>query len=460
MMPLTQNPLLTDLYQLTMLQAYLEHDMAERAVFEFFVRRLPGSRGFLVAAGLEQVLTFLEQLRFEEEELEWVRSSGRFSNELVNALSTLRFTGDVDAMPEGTIFFANEPILRVTAPLPQAQLIETRLINILHFQTLIASKAARATLAAPGKSLIDFGLRRAHGAEAGLYAARAAYIAGFTGTSNVLASVQFGIPAFDTMGHSFIQAHDTEEEAFERFATVHRKNVTLLIDTYNVQAAARKIVALAPRLKADGITILAVRIDSGDLAEQSKIVRRLFDAAGLRDIGIFVSGNLDEIMLRELHAQRAPINGFGLGAHLDTSSDAPFLDCAYKIQEYNGRPRRKRSVGKETWPGRKQVYRQYARGLMAGDMLTNEDDVQDGEALIRPIMRNGRRMALPEKLDAMRERCAHELSTLPPRMRTLYNLAQYPVTVSPVLQELAKRMDEETSGAKQEEKTEKADSVY
>ena len=267
-------PLLTDLYQLNMIQAYLDHGRTKTAVFEFFVRKLPARRGFLIAAGLEQALAFLENLRFSAEEIDWLARSDRFGKKLLDYLAELRFTGDVHAMPEGTAFFANEPILRVTAPLPQAQLVETRLINILHFQTLIASKAARMTLAAPGKLLVDFGLRRAHGSEAGIMAARASYIAGFAGTATMLAEKEFGIPAFGTMAHSFIQAYDDETAAFDDFAQSRPENLTLLIDTYDTEVAAQKVVELAARLKARGIAIRSVRLDSGDLIALSKSVRR------------------------------------------------------------------------------------------------------------------------------------------------------------------------------------------
>ena len=286
--------LLTDLYQLNMIQAYLDHGKTKTAVFEFFFRRLPCRRGFLVAAGLEQALAFLEDLRFSADEIDWLARSGRFETRLLDHLAALRFTGDVHAMPEGTVFFADEPILRVTAPLPQAQLVETRLINILHFQSLIASKAARMTLAAPGQLLVDFGLRRAHGSEAGLMAARASYIAGFAGTATMLAEKRFGIPTFGTMAHSFIQAYDDETAAFEDFAQSRPTNLTFLIDTYDTEAGARKVVALAPRLKARGITIGSVRLDSGDLIALSKSVRRILDKGGLSEVGIFASGGLDE----------------------------------------------------------------------------------------------------------------------------------------------------------------------
>ena len=262
--------LLTDLYQLTMLQGYHDAGMEETAVFEFFVRRLRPGRGFLLAAGLEQSLEFLEQLHFAPEELEWLASTQRFSPAFLGSLENLRFSGDVDAMPEGTVFFPDEPILRVTAPIAEAQLVETRLINLLHLKTLIASKAARSVLMAPDKLLVDFGLRRAHGAEAGLLAARASYIAGFAGTSNVLAGRQFGMPLYGTMAHSFIQAHDDEALAFEHFAHAQPDNVVLLIDTWDTEAAAHKVVALAPKLTHAGIRIKGVRIDSGDLAEHAR----------------------------------------------------------------------------------------------------------------------------------------------------------------------------------------------
>ena len=437
-----KSPLLTDLYQLTMLQAYFAQGMNDIAVFEFFVRRLPRNRNFLMAAGLEQVLQFLENLRFTGEELDWVRKSGRFSRDFPDQLAKLRFTGDVHAMPEGTLFFADEPILRVTAPIAQAQLVESRLINLLHFQTLVTSKAARVVLTAPGKLLVDFGMRRAHGAEAALFAARASYIAGFDGTSHVLAGAEFGIPTFGTMAHSFMEAHDSEALAFEHFARAQPENVTLLIDTYDTEAAAHKVAQLAPRLKQAGITVKAVRIDSGDLALHARNVRRILDTAGLKEIGIFSSGSLDEHALRSLLSQGAPIDGFGVGTSMVTSADAPFLDCAYKLQEYAGRARRKRSEGKATWPGRKQVYRAYdASGVMTGDVLTLENNTQPGEALIRPMMRNGKRVRAPETLEDIRRRAAEQLQRLPRHLRALEDAPPYPVSVAPALRELAMAVD-------------------
>jgi nicotinate phosphoribosyltransferase len=436
------SPLLTDLYQLNMIQAYLDRGETKTAVFEFFVRSLPARRRFLVAAGLEQALEFLETLRFSPEELDWLKSTERFGPQLIDYLAALRFTGDVHAIPEGTICFPNEPILRVTAPLPQAQLIESRVMNILHFQTLIAAKAARVVLAAGKRPVVDFGFRRAHGAEAGLMAARASYIAGFAGTATVLAEQRFGIPTFGTMAHSFIEAHDDEVTAFENFARSRPNNLTLLIDTYDTEAGARKVVALAPRLKRDGITIRAVRLDSGDLVALSNSVRRILDAGGCSDITIFASGGLDEDEIDAMLRAGAPIDGFGVGTSLTTSSDVPALDCAYKLQEYAGVPRRKRSSGKATWPGRKQVWRSYdVDGRMAGDVLGLEGDSHAGEPLVRLVMQNGRRVDPPARLADLRARAARELARLPEPLRSLADGSPYPVQVSDSLERIAAETD-------------------
>jgi nicotinate phosphoribosyltransferase len=338
--------LLTDLYQLTMLQGHVDQGMEETAVFEFFVRKLPAQRNFLIAAGLEQALTFLETIQFTQEELAWIAGHGAFRADFVRYLEKFRFSGDVHAMAEGTVFYPNEPILRVTAPIAQAQLVESRLINLLHFETLIASKAARSVLMAPAKLLVDFGLRRAHGAEAGLLAARASYLAGFAGSATVLAAPLFGVPVYGTMAHSFVQAHDDEITAFDHFAHSLPENVVLLIDTYDTEAAAEKVVRVAPKLMRDGIKIKGVRLDSGDLAEHAFKVRRILDDGGLQDVTIFASGSVDEYVLEKLMQKGAPIDGFGIGTHMDTSADAPYLDCAYKLVEYAGKARRKRSEGK------------------------------------------------------------------------------------------------------------------
>ena len=423
-----------------MLQAYYAHGMTKTAVFELFFRKLPERRGFLVAAGLEQVLDYLQNLHFTEWDLDWLRRSGHFPPDFVSRLAEFRFTGDVHAMPEGTVFFAEEPVLRITAPLPEAQYVETRLINLIHFETAIASKAARLVLSAAGKTLVDFGLRRAHGGEAGLLAARAAYLVGFAGTATLKAEEQFGIPAFGTMAHSFIQAHEDETLAFERFARARPKNLTLLIDTYDTERAAKKVVRLAPRLQSEGIGIQAVRIDSGDLAEHACNVRCILDAGGCRTISIFASGGLDEERIAECVRNGAPIDGFGVGTNLTTSSDVPALDCAYKLQEYARVARRKRSEGKATWPGSKQVYRRYENGKMHGDAIVLENESKPGRPLLQPAMRGGRRFGSLPSLETIRNHAAAELGSLPAALARLQP-GTYPVTISAGIKSLAEACD-------------------
>ncbi|MDH3665765.1 MAG: nicotinate phosphoribosyltransferase [Paracoccaceae bacterium] len=437
-----QEFLLTDLYQLAMMQAYVEEGETSTAVFEFFVRKLPERRGFLIAAGLEQALDFLERLRVSPDDLDWLMHSERFGQSLIDYLADFRFTGDVHAMPEGTVFFADEPILRVTAPLPQAQYVETRMINILHFQSLIAAKAARMALAAPGKLLVDFGLRRAHGAEAGLWAARASFIGGFGGTATVQAGRDFGVPIYGTMAHSFVQAFDDEAAAFESFARARPEGLVLLIDTYDTEAAARKVVALAPRLAEMGVRLQGVRLDSGDLNVLAKQVRTILDEGGLKHVSIFASGGLNEDKILALMRAGAPIDGFGVGSSLTTSSDLPALDCAYKLQEYRAIARRKRSEGKATWPGRKQVWRRYdSDGRMAGDVLSTEDDRQDGTALIQHVMRNGQRVEHTPTVSEIRERAAEDMARLPEALRRLEPGATYPVRITDRLRALAAEVD-------------------
>jgi nicotinate phosphoribosyltransferase len=437
----TEAALLTDLYQLAMLEAYRAHGLTGTAAFEFFVRKLPARRGFLMAAGLEQLVEFLETLRFGPRELDYLRRSRRFSDAFVDSLSSFRFTGDVDAMPEGTIFFADEPIIRITASLPEAQFVESRLINLMHFQSLIASKAARLVLAAPGKQLADFGFRRAHGAEAGLLAARASYVAGFSGTATMLAEPRFGIPIYGTMAHSFIQAHDSESLAFEHFARARPAGIILLIDTYDTERAAERVVVLARRLAQEGITLRGVRLDSGDLAEHARRVRAILDAGGLKDVIIFASGGLDEDQLADFTRRQVPIDGYGVGTSLTTSSDVPALDCAYKLQEYAGVPRRKRSEGKATWPGRKQVWRRYSSaGTMLGDRLCLGDASCESVPLLQPVMRSGKRAQTFSTLDEIRRHAADQLRRLPLALRELRPGA-YPVEVDAAVRALATECD-------------------
>lgn len=439
--------LLTDLYQLTMLQCYLQQGMLHSASFELFVRKLPAQRNFLVAAGLEQALQYLENLAFSDDELAWLQAQGSFSNHLLDHLKTLRFTGDVDAMPEGTVFFADEPVLRITAPLPQAQLVESRLLNIVHFGTLIASKAARCTLAAAGRRLVDFGMRRAHGAEAALLAARAGFLAGFDGTATAEAGRLYGIPVFGTMAHSFVQAHRSETEALVAFARARPQRPVLLVDTYDTEAAVAGLIAQAPALAAEGVELGGVRLDSGDLGQHARAVRALLDAAGLQKMTIFASGNLDEHRIAALLAEGAPIDGFGVGTALDTSSDAPALDAVYKLQSYAGIARRKRSEGKATWPGLKQVCRRLDdEGRLLQDRVQLADEPPRGEPLLQPVMRGGRRVGPAPTLAQSRAHCTAQLGLLPPALRGLAPAATpFSAEISAALRALAQAVDAATA---------------
>ncbi|HQR48232.1 MAG TPA: nicotinate phosphoribosyltransferase, partial [Steroidobacteraceae bacterium] len=351
--------------------------------------------------------------------------------------AAMRFTGDVDAMPEGTVFFVDEPILRVTAPLPEAQFVESRVINLLHFQSMVASKAARCRLAAGPRMLVDFGMRRAHGAEAALLAARACYVAGFDATATVEAGRRFGIPISGTMAHSFIQAHDDEAAAFRNFAGIHPRGLTLLIDTYDTLRAARQVVAMVQA----GVRVDAVRLDSGNLGDLAREVRRILDEGGCGRTRIVCSGNLDEFAIARLLASGAPVDSFGVGTRLDVSADAPYLDCAYKLQEYAGRARRKRSPGKATWPGPRQVFRTLdERGRIASDVVGVASETLPGRALLQPAMRAGKVVARPE-LAEIRKHARRELETLPDDCALIDGPVPVVAGISTELRELAASVD-------------------
>jgi nicotinate phosphoribosyltransferase len=437
--------LLLDLYQLTMAQAYFRLGMRETAVFELFVRRLPHTRRFLITAGLEQALQYLQDFRLTEAELAFLAQMKVFPSDFLEYLAGVRFAGSVHAMSEGTPFFADEPILRITAPILEAQLVESRILNLLHFQSLIATKAARCVLAAHGRRLVDFGMRRAHGAEAALYAARAAYLAGFDATATVEAGRQFGIPLSGTMAHSFIQAHDDERQAFENFVAVRGRATALLIDTYDTVRGARRAADLARALETADAPgrVQAVRIDSGDLSRQAHEVRRLLDAEACADVEIVLSGSLDEYEIASLLQKGTPVNAFGIGTHLDVSEDAPSLDMAYKLEEYAGQARRKRSAGKATWPGRKQVFREHdAAGMMCRDAIVLESEEHAGEPLLHEVMRDGHRLTPIAGLASLRKECRRQLNTLPEALRNLQEGdGGYPVEVSDSVRSLARRID-------------------
>lgn len=437
--------LLTDLYELTMAQAYFELDMRETAVFELYVRRLPKARSFLIAAGLEQVLDYLEGLRFGAEDIDFLAGMGIFSASFLRHLATVRFTGSVHAMAEGTPYFAEEPVLRITAPMLEAQMVESRIINLVHFQSLIASKAVRCVLAARGRRLVDFGMRRAHGAEAAVFAARASFLAGFDATATVEAGRRFGIPLSGTMAHSFIEAHDGEEQALRNFVTVQGRRTSVLIDTYDTERAAHRVVSLNRALRQSHwpAGVQSVRLDSGDLALQAAAVRRILDAGECQDVEIILSGSLDEYRIESLTRAATPVDAFGVGTRLDVSEDAPSLDMVYKLEEYAGRARRKRSTGKETWPGQKQVFRErQTSGELRGDWLALATESGCGEPLLQQVMRDGRRIAPSPALAQVRQFCRGRVAELPEAVRELHAQgAAFPVGVSQEVRALAARLD-------------------
>lgn len=436
--------LLTDLYELTMAAGYFQSRFDGRASFELFVRELPRQRNYLVAAGLEQALQFLEAVHLSSEDIAYIRKQPVFKHvqgDFFEYLSRFRFSGDVWAVPEGTVMFAQEPILRVTAPIIEAQLVETRLLSAINFQTMVASRAARLVGAAGGKPVVEFGARRAHGAEAGIFAARAAWIAGCAGTSNVMAAKMFDIPVYGTQAHSWVMAYEHEAEAFARFLDVFPEQATLLLDTYNVKTALREIIG-AKRKPA------GVRLDSGDMASQSRWVRKQLDRAGWKNVQIFASGDLNEVKIAELLRRRARIDAFGVGSALVAPTDAPNLSMVYKLVELEkgGETLQavKLSESKATYPGRKQVFRYTdQRGKWKGDVIGLEDEAGKGaEALLVPAMRDGKRVNPAEPLEAARWRCSDSLKGLPQRVLSNRPAKPYPVRHSRALEKMLRQMRE------------------
>ena len=429
----------TDLYELTMAQAYFQSRRMGPATFSLFVRGHVKNRGYYVAAGLEDALDFLAAFAFDGASIDYLRSTRIFAADFLDYLRTLRFTGSVRALPEGRLFFADEPILEVTAPIIEAQIIETFLINQLNLQSLIATKAARCVAAAGGRSVVDFALRRTHGIDAGMKVARASYLAGCAGTSNVLAGKKYGIPVVGTMAHSFISSFESEIDAFRAYAESFPDGCVLLLDTYDPIAGAKKAVAIARELAASGKKLRGVRIDSGALAALAREVRRIFDEAGFRDVQIFGSGGLDEYDIAEFTAKSVPFNAYGVGTQMGISGDQPWLDMAYKLVEVDGRPVLKLSRGKASMPGQKQVFRRSDGGRLIKDIVGLAGENLEGEPLLQTVMEKGAIKAPHPALGEIRERFRAEFALLDESVKALRSAKRFPVEISAALRRLRDR---------------------
>ena len=442
------NALLTDLYELTMAGSYHAQGMSGPATFDLFIRHLPEERNFVVAAGLEPALDFLEGFHFDHEGISYLRSLGLFGDAFLAHLAALRFTGEVWAFPEGEVVFPAEPLLRVTAPLIEAQLVETYLLATVNFQSMVASKAARVALACAGRPFVDFSARRDHGPEAALGAARAAYVGGAASTSNVLAGKRFGIPVAGTMAHSYVMAFEDEEAAFRAFARDFPQRSTLLIDTFDTERGARRAANVARELREEGISVSGVRIDSGELGPLARSVRAILDEAGLRDMRIFLSGDLDEHRIAALVRDGVPADAFGVGTQLGTSADAPYLGGVYKLVEDTGGPKMKTSTGKVTLPGRKQVYRIDVDGRAHHDVIALIDEpTADGRPLLERVMVSGHRVRPPEPIGTARELARRAIARLPEALRSLEPApAPYAVRLGPQLAELQTRLRTQLEG--------------
>jgi nicotinate phosphoribosyltransferase len=430
--------LLTDLYQLTMAQSYFQSQRLEPATFSLFIRSYPPHRGYFVAAGLQDVLEFLETFNFDAPGIDYLHSRRLFTDDFLDFLKGLKFTGEVWAIPEGRFFFKDEPILELTAPIIEAQIVETFIINQINLQSMIATKASRCVHAAAGRGVVDFSLRRTHGIDAGMKVARASYLAGFAGTSNVRAGQHYGIPTVGTMAHSFVSSFEREIDAFGAFVTSFPNNSILLIDTYDTLAGARKAVEIAKQMAAKGQRLQGVRIDSGDLGTLAIEVRKIFDEAGFPDVKIVGSGGLDEFDLAEFSAANVPYDSYGVGTKMGVSADAPWFDIAYKLVEYDQRPVLKLSTGKGSWPGAKQVFRSRDRhGQLQKDIIAlRSENFPGAEPLLRKVMTNGQPCAPSPTLEKIREDCLAEFGRLPDPVKAIRHPAPYSVELSPRLRAL------------------------
>ncbi|HEV3136050.1 MAG TPA: nicotinate phosphoribosyltransferase [Acidimicrobiia bacterium] len=442
----TNAALFVDLYELTMSASYHAHGLDQPATFDLFARQLPPGRGYLVSCGLDAALDYLERLQFDDTALDYLGSLDLFDESFLSMLSDLRFTGEVRAIPEGELVFPNEPIVQVTAPLVEAQLVETFLLNCIGYQTMIATKAARVATACGDRTFVDFSPRRDHGTDAALKTARAAYVGGAAATSLVLGGQVYGLELSGTMAHSYVMRFDNEADAFLTYARDFPGRAIFLIDTYDTEHAARTVVDLAGKLEPEGLLPRAVRLDSGDIDALSRSVRAILDDGGLTEVQIFASGDLDEYRIEDLMTAGAPIDAFGVGTQLGTSGDAPHVAVVYKLVEDASGPKVKLSEDKVTLPGRKQVFRNAGDGgELRGDVLALEDEqIGDARPMLQPVMRDGRRLATAEPLGTLRDRCRASLAALPPRLRALEpEPPPYEVRTSPDLDTLVRQLHED-----------------
>lgn len=443
--------LLVDLYELTMAQCYFRYQKDTQATFDLFVRELPQNRSYLIAAGLEDILNYIRTLNFSNEDIAYLEELKIFSSDYLEFLSGLKFSGDIWAMAEGTVFFPNEPVIRVTAPIIQAQIIESFLLNTVNLQTMIASKASRVVQAAHGKTVYDFALRRTHGQDAGIKVARSSYIVGFAGTSNVLAAKFYKIPVAGTMAHSFVMSFKNELDSFLAYSRTFPAKSILLVDTYDVKKAIQNAIRVGIELKEKGFRLLGIRLDSGNIVSLSKLARKMLDDAGLRYVEIFASGNLDEFKIKDILKSGGCCDSFGVGTHMGSSIDAPALDAIYKLSEVSDAsggflPTMKLSKGKVSYPGRKQVFRvEDKRGNFIRDVLALESEKIDGKPLLLKVVEEGNLVYELPSLEEIRKYVLESLMKFPEPLKKVSTKYRYPVLVSSGLKKLIRKLSHRLS---------------
>ena len=441
--PKLSTSLFTDLYQLTMAQSYWQSGVTRDATFSLYFRKFPYNRAYYVFVGLEDVLDYLEEFSFSADDLDALRKLGLFKDDFLIFLSGLKFSGEVRAMREGSLFFENEPVLEVAGPVIEGQLVETYLVNQINLQSLLATKAARTIHAARGRQVMDFAARRTHGTDAALKLARASYIAGFVGTSNVQAATTYGIPAMGTMAHSFITAFEREMDAFSAYAASFPESAIFLVDTYDTQEGVRIAIRCALKMRVLGHSLRGIRLDSGDLLKLSQMSRKMLDDAGLHSVRIFASGGLDEFSIESLVQSGAPIDGFGVGTRVGTSADAPYTDFVYKMVKYARRSIMKLSDDKVTLPGPKQVFREFDQNrTFRGDIIGCDPDAELGdqtEPMLRVVMERGKRLQPETELEQVRAHFKNQFARLPAELKALRPRGSYPVKLSDKLRELTRK---------------------